>query len=388
MPRPYPPEFRQRALDLVGSGRPVPEVAKLLGIAESCLYRWKKQDLVDRGLKPGTSRAESAELVAARQKIRDLEEENKILRKAAAAVAEVVPPKDRYRLVAELRDDGVRVRQACYALGVSASGYYDWKSRGPSARSIRHAWLTDLIGQVHDASHGTYGQPRVHAELQRAHGLVVGHNTVMLLMRRAGISGLPLRRRAKRVPAQKTVTDLVKRQFTADGPNRLWVTDITEHPTREGKVYCCVVIDVFSRRVVGWAIDTAQRADLATNALGMAIDSRRPSPGAIIHGDHGTQFTSWVFTTRAKNAGLLPSLGTVGDPYDNAVVESFWGRMQVELLNRQRWRTRVELANAIFEYIEGFHNRRRRHSALGWISPLEFETQQRHQATAPQDPFR
>jgi putative transposase len=147
----------------------------------------------------------------------------------------------------------------------------------------------------------------------------------MLLMRRANLSGLPLRRRAKRVPAQKTVTGLVKRQFTADGPNRLWVTDITEHPAREGKVCCCVVTDVFSRRVVGWAIDTAQRSDLATNALGMAIDSRRPSPGAIIHGDHGTQFTSWAFTSRAKSAGLLPSLGTVGDPCANAVVESFWG---------------------------------------------------------------
>jgi transposase InsO family protein len=388
MPRPYPPEFRQRALDLVRTGRSVPEVAKLLGIAESCLYRWKRQDLIDRGLEPGTSRAESAELVAARQKIRDLEEENKILRKAAAAVEEVVPPKDRYRLVAELHGDGVRVRQACCALGVSTSGYYAWKTRAPSARSIRHAWLTDLIGQVHDASYGTYGQPRVSAELQSTHGVVIGRNTVALLMRRAGISGLPLRRRAKRVPAQKTVTDLVKRQFTADGPNRLWVTDITEHPTREGKVYCCVVIDVFSRRVVGWAIDTAQRADLATNALGMAIDSRRPSPGAIIHGDHGTQFTSWAFTSRAKSAGLLPSLGTIGDPYDNAVVESFWGRMQVELLNRQRWRTRVELANAIFEYIEGFHNRRRRHSALGWASPLEFETEHRHQATTPHEPLR
>jgi putative transposase len=349
MPRPYPPEFRQRALDLVRSGRPVPEVAKLLGIAESCLYRWKRQDLIDRRLKPAS---ESAELAAARRKIRELAEENKILRKAAAAVEQVVPPKERYRLVAELRDDGVRVRQACYSLGVSTSGFYEWKSRAPSARSVRHAWLTDLIGQVHEASYGTYGQPRVRAELQQAHGLIVSRKTVALLMQRAGLSGLPLRRRAKRVPAQKTVTDLVKRQFTADGPNRLWVTDITEHPTREGKLYCCVVIDVFSRRVVGWAIDSAQRADLATNALGMAIDSRRPSPGSIIHGDHGIQFTSWAFTSRATNAGLLPSLGTVGDPYDNAVVESFWGRMQVELLNRQKWRTRVELANAIFEYIE------------------------------------
>jgi putative transposase len=384
MPRPYPPEFRQRALDLVRSGRSVAEVAELLGIAQSCLYRWKQQDLIDRGLKPGTGRAESAELTAARQKIRDLEEENKILRKAAAAVGEVVPPKERFRLVAELHDEGVRVRQACYALGVSPSGYYEQKTRAPSARSIRHAWLTDLIGQVHDASYGTYGQPRVHAELQRTHGLLVGHNTVALLMRRAGLSGLPLRRRAKRVPSQKTVTDLVKRQFTADGPNRLWVTDITEHPTREGKVYCCVVLDAWSRRVVGWAIDSRQRADLATNALGMAIDSRGPAAGGIIHGDHGTQFTSWTFTERARKAGLLPSLGSIGDPYDNAVAESFWARMQTELLNRQRWDTRVELANAIFEYIEGFHNRRRRHSALGWQTPLEFETTAINRAPAPQ----
>ena len=137
MPRPYPPEFRQRALDLVRSGRPVPEVAKLLAIAESCLYRWKRQDLVDRGLKPGTGQAESAALAAARKRIRDLEEENKILRKAAAAAEEAVPPKGRYRLVAELHADGVRVRQACYPLGVSTSGYYERKSRAPSARSLR-----------------------------------------------------------------------------------------------------------------------------------------------------------------------------------------------------------------------------------------------------------
>jgi putative transposase len=178
MPRPYPPEFRQRALDLLRSGRPVPEVAKLLGIAESCLYRWKRQDLIDRGLELGPSRAESAELVAARQKIRDLEEENNILRKAAAVVQEVVPPKDRYRLVADLHGDGARVRQACYALGVSTSGYYEWKTRAPSARSIRHAWLTDLIGQVHGASYGTYGQPRVRAELQQAHGITISRKTV------------------------------------------------------------------------------------------------------------------------------------------------------------------------------------------------------------------
>jgi transposase InsO family protein len=238
-------------------------------------------------------------------------------------------------------------------------------------------WLTDQITAIHEASRQTYGAPRVRAELVLGHGVSVSRKTVAALMRRAGLAGLPLRRKAKRVPSARTVTDLVKRNFHRDGPNQLWVTDITEHPTREGKLYCCVVLDAYSRRVVGWAIDSRQRADLATSALGMAIDSRGIAgqiPGGIIHGDHGTQFTSWTFTERARTAGLLPSLGSVGDPYDNAVIESFWGRMQTELLHRQRWRTRIELANAIFEYIEGFYNRRRRHSALDWMSPVQFET--------------
>ncbi len=385
MPRPYPPEFRRRALDLVESGRSVRDVAASLGIAESCLHRWRHQDRVDRGLKPGTSVQESAELAAARRRIRELEEEVKILRKAAAAVEAVVPPKDRYRLIAGLSAEGVRIGRACHALGVSRSGYYAWAGRPPSRRAIRHAWLTDLIGTIHQESRGTYGAPRVHAELVHGQGITIGHNTVSLLMRRAALAGLPARSHGKRARKLATVTDLVRRDFRRTGPNQLWVTDITEHPTREGKVYCCVVLDAWSRRVVGWAIDSAQRADLATNALGMAIDSRGPVTGGIIHGDHGTQFTSWTFTERARKAGLLPSLGTIGDPYDNAVAESFWARMQTELLNRQRWNTRVELANAIFEYIEGFHNRHRRHSALGWQTPVEFETTAISQAPAPQN---
>ncbi len=377
MPKPYPPEFRRRAIDLVESDRTVREVAAALGIAESCLYGWKSKDLIARGVKTRTpAAAESAALAAANQRIRELEDEVKILHKAAAAVEEVVPPKERFRLVCELAADGVPVKKACLALGVSRSGFYEARDRPPSARAIRHAWLTDLIGTVHEASRQTYGSNRVHAELIHHHGVRVGRNTVALLMHWAGLVGLPLRRRAKRVPPAFTVSDLVKREFRRDGPNQLWVTDITEHPTREGKVYCCVVIDAYSRRVVGWSIDSRQRADLATAALGMAIESRGTHgqvPGTIIHGDHGNQFTSWTFTDRAERAGLLPSLGTVGDPYDNAVAEAFWGRMQTELLNRRRWATRVELANAIFEYIEGFHNRRRRHSALNWMSPIEFE---------------
>lgn len=179
----------------------------------------------------------------------------------------------------------------------------------------------------------------MHAEFVHGHGLPVGHNTVGLLMRRAGLAGLPIyRRRGKRTPPWVTMTDLGKRNFTRTGPNQLWVTDITEHPAREGKLFCCVALGAFSRRVVGWAIGFRAGADLATNALSMAINAREPNAGTVIHADHGPHggFTSWTFTRRAQQAGLLPSLGTVGDPNDTAVIESLRGRMQVELLNRQR----------------------------------------------------
>jgi putative transposase len=279
VPKPYPPEFRWRVLGLLESGRSVPDVATSLGVAQSCLYRWKQLDFIDRGLRsPSPEAVESAALAQARARITELETEVKILRKAAAAVEQVVPPQARFVLVAELADEGVPVKQACLALGVSRSGFYEARTRPPSARAIRQAWLTDQIAVVHDASGQTYGAPRVRAELVHGQGVVVSRKTVALLMRRTGLAGLPLRhkarRKAKRVPAAVTVTDLVKRDFRREGPNQLWVTDITEHPTREGKLYCCVVLAAYSRRMVGWAIDSRQRADLATAALGMAIDSR------------------------------------------------------------------------------------------------------------------
>jgi putative transposase len=161
------------------------------------------------------------------------------------------------------------------------------------------------------------------------------------------------------------------------------VTDITEHPTREGKVYCAVVLDTYSRRVVGWSIDAAPTAALVTNALGMAIDARRPTGSTVIHSDQGTQYGSWAFTRRALDAGLLPSMGAVGTCFDNALMESFWSRVQVELLDRQAWSTRLELATALFEYLEVFHNRQRRHSSLGMLTPIEFETHQTATTSTP-----
>jgi len=272
--------------------------------------------------------------------------------------------------------EGLPIETACRVLGVSVSGYYEWLRRPPSARSLRHIWLIEQIRRVHFESRGAYGARRVHAELTLGRGIAVGRQAVERLMRRAALEGISGRPKYRRVPNVATANDLVQRRFERKQPNQLWVTDITEHGTREGKVYCAVVLDTFSRRVVGWSIDGYPTAALVTNALGMAVDQRDLRDGeTVIHSDQGTQFTSWAFTQRAIDSGLLPSMGAVGDCYDNAMMESFWSRMQVELLDRQRWETRVELANAIFEYLEIFYNRKRRHSSLGMLTPVEYELQ-------------
>lgn len=188
--------------------------------------------------------------------------------------------------------ENLPVQVACRVLGVSESGYYERRKRSPSERAVRHAMLTYLITQIHTECNGIYGARRVHAELTLGRGVLVGHNQVEMLMRRAGLQGLTGRRKWKRIRPDNIAVDLVDRDFAREGPNQLWVTDITEHPTREGKVYCCVVLDTFSRRVVGWSIDASPTAALVTNALGMAIDSRlgkHAEPGTIIHSDQGTQ---------------------------------------------------------------------------------------------------
>jgi putative transposase len=267
----------------------------------------------------------------------------------------------------------IPVEVACRVLDVSTSGYYAFRSRPPSQRTIRHAWLTDLIRPGPPALPWHLRRPGVHAELRLGHGIMVGHNAVALLVRRAGLAGATGRPKWRHAKPDQVAADLVDRAFTRTGPNQLWVTDITEHPTREGKPYCAVVLDTFSRRVVGWSIDATPTAALVTNALGMAIQTRTPSAGAIVHSDQGVQFASWAFTQRAKDSGLVPSMGSIGDCYDDAMVEAFWSRMQVELLDRRRWRARVELANAIFEYLGIFHNRQRRHSRLGMLTPIGFE---------------
>jgi putative transposase len=271
---------------------------------------------------------------------------------------------------------------ACRVLNVSRSGYYDWLGRPDSPRAQENALLLKQIERIHTESRMTYGSPRVHAELTLGLGLPVNLKRVARLMRAAGIQGLYRRRRrgcTVRDPNGEAFPDLVNRDFTADAPNRLWLTDITEHPTNEGKVYCAAVLDVYSRLIVGWSIDDNMRKELVIDALGMAIIRRRPENQAddartVMHSDHGGQYTSWAFGKRLGDSGLLGSMGSVGDCYDNAMMESFWGTLQLELLDTKEWSSRAELANAIFEWIECWYNPTRRHSSIGMHSPVTFET--------------
>ncbi len=280
----------------------------------------------------------------------------------------------RFRWVQELAVRGVRVAVACRVLRVSTSGYYDWRERPLSARAVQDQALTVQIREIHQYSRGTYGAPRVHAELRLGRGVHCSRKRVARLMGQASLCGIYRRRRRWSGPRAPVHDDLVQRRFVADRPDRLWLTDITEHPTREGKVYLAAVLDVYARRIVGWSIADHLRAELVVDALEMARWRRRPTRGeTVLHSDRGAQYTSWAFGRRLREAGLLGSMGRVGSAYDNAMMESFFSTLQRELLDRRRWQTRRELASAIFEWIEAWYNPRRRHSSIEDLSPVDYE---------------
>lgn len=259
-------------------------------------------------------------------------------------------------------------------LGVSSSGYYAWRQRPPSARTRADAELRIRVQAIHARSRRTYGAPRVHAELAAA-GVAASRKRVARVMRSAGIAGVS-RRRGPRTTHRdvrvRPAADLVERRFAAEAPNRLWVADITCVPTRAGFLYLAIVLDVFSRRVVGWAMAGHLRTALVLDALEMAVAQRRPA-AVIHHSDQGCQYTSLAFGARCRERGVAPSMGSVGDCFDNAMAESFFATLECELLDRTRFATHAEAQAAVFEFVEGWYNTRRRHSALGYVSPLEFE---------------
>ncbi len=280
-----------------------------------------------------------------------------------------------FRLVQELAADGVVVAVACRVLRVSPSGYYEWRGRAPSARAVADASLSAQIVEIHMMSRGSYGVPRMHLELRLGRGVSCGRKRVARLMRAVHLQGIYHRRGKRHHPLPAVHDDLVRRRFVADAPDRLWLTDITEHPTREGKVYCAAVLDVYSRRIVGWSIADHLRAELVVDALEMARWRRRPPAGqTVVHSDRGAQYTSWAFGHRLRAAGLLGSMGRVASALDNSMMESFFGTMQRELLDRRTyWETRTELASAIFEWIEAWYNPHRRHTSIDGLSPVDYE---------------
>jgi len=260
-------------------------------------------------------------------------------------------------------------------LGVSASGFYAWQKREPSPRAVEDLALTVKIRAIHRRSGEAYGAPSIHAELADEHRIRVGRKRVARLMRAAGLKGLqPAKFVTTTVadPAPDRVLDKVDRQFSADGPDRLWVADITYVPTWSGFLYLAIVLDVWSRRIVGWSMANHLKTELVLDALDMALAQRRPE-SVIHHSDKGCQYTSYAFGKRCREAGVVPSVGSTGDAYDNAMAESFFATLEREVINRRRFKSQAEARMAIFQWLEGWYNPHRRHSALGYLSPINYE---------------
>jgi len=279
-----------------------------------------------------------------------------------------------YQLI-EAERTSFPVQFMCRMLKVSTSGYYDWRYRPPSARSRENVALTERIREIHQRSRQTYGSPRVHAELKSL-GTRCSRKRVARLMQKAGLEGCmrgrrrgTTRRSKRAVPAE----DLVKRNFVATEIDRVWVADITYVHTQEGFLYLAFILDVHSRRVVGWAMEAHLRAELVVDALRMAVWRRKPAPGLVHHSDQGVQYTSLSFGQRLKEVGITPSMGRTGTALDNAMAESFVSTLKAELVSQAKLPNRQAAKTAIFDYLETFYNTRRLHSALGYRSPADFE---------------
>jgi putative transposase len=267
-----------------------------------------------------------------------------------------------------------RISTMCRTLGVSTSGYYAWLLRTPCARKQDDVALGDRIETIHRRSRNTYGRPRIKAEL-KDDGISISNDRLARLMNERQLQGASRRkgiRTTVRDRDARPAPDLVDRKFVADAPNKLWLADITYVPTYAGFLFLAVVLDAFSRRIVGWATSSNMKTQLVLDALNMAIHRRRPID-VVHHSDQGTQYTSIAFGSRCREADIRPSMGSVGDCYDNAMCESFNATLECELLARRRFRTHKEAELAIFDFIEGWYNLHRRHSALGYRSPAVFE---------------
>ncbi|WP_420451764.1 IS3 family transposase [Ilumatobacter sp.] len=377
MPKPYPKEFRDdvvRVAQTREEGVTLEQIAKDFGIHPMTLSNWLSQTAVDAGIKPGKTTADNAELREANKRIRLLEEENEVLRRAAAYLSQANLPKRIYPLVSELAADGIPVTVTCRVLKLCRQDYYRWRNHPVTDALLDEAYRTNAIFDAH-ADDPEFGY-RFLADEIRAAGFDACDRTVWRICRdNAWWSVFGKKKSKASKPGAPAHDDLVKRDFTAAGPDELWLTDITEHWTREGKLYLCAIKDVWSNRIVGYSIDSRMKARLAVNAIDNAAARRGGDvAGCILHSDRGSQFRSRKAQRALVRHEMVGSMGQVGSAGDNAAMESFFSLLQKNVLNRRTWTTREELRIEIVTWIERTYHRRRRQPRLGRLTPIEYET--------------
>ncbi|MFB6551263.1 IS3 family transposase [Streptomyces sp. NPDC056405] len=382
MPKPYPKEFREDVVRVARNREPgvtLEQIAADFGVHPITLSKWLRRAETDEGAIPATTSGESAELREARKRIRLLDQENEVLRRAAAYLSQANLPKMMYPLVRELAASDapyrVPVAVACRVLGLARQPYYRWLARPATDAELTQAYRANALFDAH-RDDPEFGH-RFLLDEARAAGEAMAERTAWRICRDNGWwSAFGKRRgRGKNAKAGPPVhDDLVRRNFTADGPNRLWLTDITEHQTGEGKLYLCAVKDVYSGRIVGYSIDARMKSRLAVAALESAVARRGPAAGCIVHSDRGSQFRSRKVAAVLTRHGLAGSMGRVGAAGDNAAMESFFALLQKNVLDRRVWATRQELRIAIVTWIERTYHRRRRQRRLGRLTPVEYET--------------
>ncbi|MGY2012158.1 IS3 family transposase [Nocardia gipuzkoensis] len=377
MPKPYPREFRDDVVRVArdrDEGVTLDQVAADFGIHPMTLSKWMRQADIDDGKKPGTSGSESAELRELRRRNRLLEQENEVLRRAAAYLSQASLPKKVYPLVSELAADGIPVVVTCRVLKIARQPYYRWLGEPVTETELTEAYRANALFDAHreDPEFGY----RFLADEAAVNGEVMAGRTAWrICSANRWWSVFGKRRRGKAgKPGPPVHDDLVRRRFTADQRNRLWLSDITEHWTGEGRLYVCAVKDVFSGRIVGYSIDSRMKSRLAVTALNNAVARRGEVAGCILHSDRGSQFRSRRFVHALERHDMVGSMGRVGAAGDNAAMESFFSLLQRNVLDRRSWDTREQLRIAIVTWIERTYHRRRRQSRLGRLTPIEYET--------------
>ncbi len=273
----------------------------------------------------------------------------------------------------------------CHVLGVSENGYYNWSKRGKSQRKQDDDYLTERIKDAYDTNRGVYGSPRIHAEL-KAQGIRCGRKRIVRLMQEKGISARRKRRKARTTNSNHNspvAPNLLERNFVAHAPNKTWVADITFIATYEGWLYLAGVLDTYSRKLIGWAMGKYHDAELVKEALRMALIGRQPGADLVHHSDRGSEYASTSFQEILHQHDIQISMSRKGNCYDNAMMESFWGTLKEECVGQLIFRSRKEAKTALFDYIEVFYNRKRRHSALGYLSPVDFEKHGKQREDSP-----